>query len=112
MKASLATLLAQIPGQPSEQWPSGERYALAFSHGTMSVGFYAPNGPDPQKPHRRDELYIVHAGSGEIVIAGTRQHFVPGDVFFVGSGIEHRFEKFSPDFSTWVVFWGPAGGEH
>ena len=23
----------------------------------------------------------------------------------------HRFEAFSEDFATWVVFWGPPGGE-
>lgn len=111
MKASLSELLARIPGQPSEQWPRGERYALAFSQGTMSVGFYAPVGGDPQKPHKRDEIYIIHAGSGDIVIGNARHSFKAGDVFFVASGVEHRFEHFSADFSTWVVFWGPAGGE-
>jgi hypothetical protein len=25
---------------------------------------------------------------------------------------EHRFESFSADFGTWVVFDGPKGGEH
>jgi hypothetical protein len=32
-------------------------------------------------------------------------------VFFVPAGVAHRFERFSPDFATWVVFWGPHGGE-
>jgi hypothetical protein len=27
------------------------------------------------------------------------------------TGIDHRFEHFSANFSTWVVFWGPIGGE-
>jgi mannose-6-phosphate isomerase-like protein (cupin superfamily) len=111
MKASLAELLRQIPGAPSAQWPQGERYAQAFAHGTMSVGFYAPLGADPQRPHQRDEIYIVHSGSGELVVAGERQPFAPGDVLFVAAGVEHRFERFSTDFSAWVVFWGPPGGE-
>ena len=111
MKASLPELLSRIPGQPSEQWPTGDRYALAFSHGTMSVGFYAPVGRDPQQPHKRDEIYIIHKGTGELTIADIRHSFAPGDVFFVGSGVEHRFENFSVDFSSWVVFWGSAGGE-
>ena len=111
MKASLTELLSRIPGAPSEQWPDGERYALALAHGTMSMGFYAPISADPQKPHKRDEIYIIHAGTGELVIAGVRHPFVAGDAFFVGSGVEHRFERFSADFSAWVVFWGPAGGE-
>jgi mannose-6-phosphate isomerase-like protein (cupin superfamily) len=111
MKASLAELLSRIPGRPSEEWPEGERYTPAFSRGSMSVGLYAPVGADPQKPHARDEIYIIHTGTGELVIDGVRNACRPGDVFFVGSGAEHRFEKFSEDFSTWVVFWGPPGGE-
>lgn len=111
MKASLSDLLARIPGTPSEQWPDGERYAEALSHGSMSVGFYAPVGHDPQQPHQRDEIYIIHSGAGEIVIGEERHTFRAGDVFFVGSGVAHRFERFTGDFSTWVVFWGPAGGE-
>jgi mannose-6-phosphate isomerase-like protein (cupin superfamily) len=111
MKVSLTELLSRIPGAPSEQWPAGERYALAFEHGSMSVGFYAPVGHDPQQPHQRDEIYIIHSGTGDLLIGKDRHNFAPGDVFFVGSGIEHRFENFSSDFSSWVVFWGPAGGE-
>lgn len=111
MKACLPELLSRIPGAPSEQWPEGERYALAFSHGSMSAGLYAPVGNDPQGAHRRDEVYIIHAGTGALVIAGVRHPFSAGDAFFVGAGVEHRFEDFSAGFSTWVVFWGPPGGE-
>jgi hypothetical protein len=32
-------------------------------------------------------------------------------VLFVPAGIEHRFIKFTEDFVTWVVFYGPKGGE-
>ena len=108
---SLAALMARIPGAPSAEWPTGERYAEAFAHGSMSVGYYAPIGSDPQQPHAQDELYIVQSGRGEIVIGMGRRKFVPGDVFFVAAGAHHRFENFSTGFSAWVVFWGPAGGE-
>lgn len=111
MKASLADLLRQIPGAPSAQWPDGERYVEAFSRGTMSVGYYAPRGTDPQGPHQRDELYIVHAGSGQFVVAGERRAFATGDILFVAAGVKHHFEEFSADFGAWVVFWGPPGGE-
>jgi mannose-6-phosphate isomerase-like protein (cupin superfamily) len=111
MKASLSDLLSNIPGAPSEQWPAGERYALALSHGTMSVGLYVPVGSDPQKPHKRDEIYIIKAGSGKLSIGETSHSFQCGDVFFVAAGVEHRFEQFSKDFEAWVVFWGPPGGE-
>src|ERR1700722_18385213 len=110
MRTSLSTLLASIPGAPSAQWPGGERYVVAFSRGTMTLGFYAPVGADPQQPHKRDEIYIIQSGTGDLVIEEKRQSFAPGDAFFVAAGSEHRFENFTEGFSAWVVFWGPPGG--
>jgi mannose-6-phosphate isomerase-like protein (cupin superfamily) len=40
-----------------------------------------------------------------------RVPFEPGDALFVAAGVEHRFEGFSEDFGTWVMFYGPEGGE-
>lgn len=80
-------------------------------HGSMRAGLYRPRGVDDQQPHAQDEVYIVHAGHGEFVNGGERRRFGPGDVIFVRAGVEHRFENFSDDFETWVVFWGPDGGE-
>ena len=111
MKATLSDLLARIPGAPSEQWPQGERYALGFEHGSMSLGFYAPIVSDPQRPHKRDEIYIVHTGTSTLVNDGAKVPLVAGDAVFVAAGSVHRFEDLSADFSTWVVFWGPKGGE-
>lgn len=88
-----------------------EPFAVLLRHGTMSVELYAPVGIDRQTPHEQDELYIVASGTGTFSKAGERRPFGPGDVLFVEAGVEHRFEEFSPDFSTWVVFWGPKGGE-
>ena len=82
-----------------------------MAHGTMSVELYAPRGLDPQTPHAQDELYFIHAGSGELLIGDVRHRFEPGAAFFVPAGTAHRFENFSVDFATWVVFWGPTGGE-
>jgi mannose-6-phosphate isomerase-like protein (cupin superfamily) len=112
MKASLNELLARIPGAASEQWPHGERYALGFEHGSMSLGFYAPVGSDPQTPHKRDEIYIVHSGTSTLVLDDAGIPLVAGDAVFVPAGAVHRFEHLSADFATWVVFWGPKGGEH
>lgn len=111
MRASATDLLQQLPGNITEQWPMGERFVSALTHGTMAVEFYAPIGHDPQTPHEQDELYFIYAGSGEFVMAGERHTFQAGTVFFVPAGVEHRFENFTADFSTWVVFWGPQGGE-
>ena len=112
MNTTLAELLARIPGEPSAQWPQGERYAEGMTHGTMRFGLYAPVGADPQQPHTQDELYIIESGTGTLVIDGIPHPFAPGHVFFVAAGITHRFLDFSEDFRTWVVFWGPPGGEH
>ena len=30
---------------------------------------------------------------------------------FVPAGVEHRFENFTEDFKTWVIFYGGDGGE-
>lgn len=83
MKASSAELLQRLPGKITEKWPTGERFVTAFTHGSMSVELYAPVGHDPQTPHAQDELYFIHAGTGQFVIAEARHAFVPGDVFFV-----------------------------
>jgi mannose-6-phosphate isomerase-like protein (cupin superfamily) len=34
-----------------------------------------------------------------------------GSFIFVPAGQEHRFENFTADFSAWVFFYGPEGGE-
>jgi mannose-6-phosphate isomerase-like protein (cupin superfamily) len=111
VKASVTDLLALLPGPVTSQWPSGERFVSALSHGSMSVELYAPLGSDPQTPHDNDELYFTISGSGVIRIGAKRHTFGPGTCFFVAAGVDHRFEEFSPDFTTWVVFWGPSGGE-
>jgi hypothetical protein len=40
-----------------------------------------------------------------------RRRFDPGDATFAPAGWSHRFEDFRDDFATWVVSWGPKGGE-
>jgi mannose-6-phosphate isomerase-like protein (cupin superfamily) len=111
MKSSAAELSKLLPALVTKEYPAGEPYTTAFEHGTMSVEMYAPRVVDIQTTHEQDELYFVHAGNGEFVVAETRHTFEAGTMFFVPAGTMHRFEKFSADFSTWVVFWGPKGGE-
>jgi mannose-6-phosphate isomerase-like protein (cupin superfamily) len=88
-----------------------ERYGVLLEHGTLEIGFYAPSGTDPQRPHDQDEVYVVHAGTGTFVNGDDEQPFGPGDVLFVAAGATHRFRDFSDDFGAWVVFYGPSGGE-
>jgi mannose-6-phosphate isomerase-like protein (cupin superfamily) len=103
---SLQDLLASLP-----QGAEGLRAKYAIRHGTMRAGVYAPRGADPQGPHAQDELYIVASGAGVFAKAGERRRFASGDLIFVEAGAEHRFEDFGDDFSAWVIFWGPPGGE-
>jgi len=89
-----------------------EPYVELFSHGSMSVELYKPIKIDPQEPHSQDELYVVASGSGFFVNGGNRHPFETGEVLFVAARVEHRFEDFTDDFSAWVIFYGPEGGEN
>ena len=91
--------------------PEGQRSVEVISHGSMVVKYYAPRGRDEQTPHTRDDLYVVAQGSGTFVNGDKEHPFGAGDVLFVPAGLEHRFEDFTDDFGTWVIFYGPEGGE-
>ena len=82
----------------------------------MTLRFYAPKGVDAQSPHDQDEVYIVVSGRGSVVSGPSEakletKSYGPGDAIFVPAGHVHRFVDFTADFGTWVVFWGPKGGE-
>ena len=89
----------------------GARYIRAMRHGSMELELYAPRGVDLQQPHARDELYFVVTGQGQFECDGQVTPFAAGDALFVPAFAAHRFFDFSADFATWVVFYGPTGGE-
>jgi mannose-6-phosphate isomerase-like protein (cupin superfamily) len=91
--------------------PEGWRSAEILRQGSLEVRWYAPGGTDPQTPHERDELYVVASGRAEFVRGAERVSVGPMDLLFIPAGMEHRFEAMSGDFATWVVFYGPQGGE-
>ena len=91
---------------------SNEPFRELFSHGSMSVEMYKPDGVDLQQPHTRDEIYVVAKGSGYFVNGDSREKFEAGEVLFVPAGVVHKFEEFTKDFCTWVFFYGPEGGEN
>lgn len=88
-----------------------DEYAILLEHGSMQLGCYKPRRIDTQHPHDRDEIYVIQAGRGVFFLNGERRPFEPGEALFVPAGAEHRFEDFSDDFSAWVIFYGPSGGE-
>ena len=96
-------ILARLP----EPETGEDRYLVPWADGDTELGFYAPRGTDPQQPHERDEFYFIASGSGTFYHDGERSNFSAGDALFVAAGEEHRFEDFSDDFATWVLFIGP-----
>jgi len=91
--------------------PPGNLAVPVFAHGSLAVELYTPAGTDPQKPHTRDEVYFIVRGSG-FFFDGIQRHVVEAGAFvFVAAGHMHRFEDFSEDFTVWVAFYGPEGGE-
>lgn len=104
-RVTVREALARLPGS------EGERFVSVLKHGTLLVEIYAPRDTDPQRPHARDEVYIIVEGSGTFLNGQLRQPFARGDLLFVPAGREHRFESFTNDLMTWVIFYGPQGGE-
>ncbi len=105
---------------------AGRATALLLAHGSMELRWFAPKREDAQTPHDRDELYVIASGTGTFMRAvdshpfddtalpiqgEERVSFGPGDALFVAAGTVHRFEEFSDDFATWIIFYGPEGGE-
>ncbi len=111
-QARAAIVAAQAAGSS----PYGLPAAILRQHGTMTVFLYEPRGVDRQPVHEQDEVYVIVAGTGTFAIGADedsleRTPFSAGDVIFTPAGAVHRFEDFSDDFSTWVVMYGPPGGE-
>lgn len=96
--------IADADGLPM---PSGRLSKQVVNTAGLEARWYRPPHPDPQTPHDRDEVYVVVAGSGDFVRAGSRTHFSPGDLLFAAKGEEHRFENHAPDTCVWVIF-GPG----
>jgi mannose-6-phosphate isomerase-like protein (cupin superfamily) len=105
MRVALADALNQLPT------PEGKHSVALFHHGTLDVYLSEPRGADLQKPHTRDEIYVVARGSGTFLCGDERRPFSAGDVLFAAAGEVHRFESFTGDFAVWVFFYGPEGGE-
>lgn len=115
IQARWSELLKALPGAPRHDYPEGLPFASALTHGSMQLELYAPgsnaDGRDRQTPHTQDELYLVMRGTSRFMLEGSATDVTVGDALFVPAHAEHRFEDFSPDFATWVVFYGPPGGE-
>lgn len=90
---------------------SGNEFLPLFNHGSLTIEVYKPDKIDSQDIHDKDEVYIIISGTGEFVNGSYTTDFQPGDFLFVPAGVDHRFINFTEDFATWVIFYGPQGGE-
>ena len=88
-----------------------EEFIEMFEHGSLLIEYYKPEKIDKQEPHERDEIYVIVSGSGWFLKEEKKHPVEVGEVLFVPAGIDHRFVDFTDDFSTWVFFYGPKGGE-
>lgn len=86
-------------------------FTVLMKHGNMTIEYFAPQEIDTQTPHKQDEIYVIISGHSGFFRSGERINCKRGDIIFVPAGTEHYFENFSDDFATWVIFYGPEGGE-
>jgi mannose-6-phosphate isomerase-like protein (cupin superfamily) len=82
-----------------------------MQHGTMKVEYFSPKITGTQQPHSQDELYVIACGNSKFFRNGETVACKTGDVLFVPARMVHYFTEFSDDFATWVIFYGPLGGE-
>jgi mannose-6-phosphate isomerase-like protein (cupin superfamily) len=91
--------------------PDGKRFFVGLERGELQIELYCPEGEDLQTPHDRDECYVVVEGEGRFQMGEEIVPFKPGDFLFVPAGVEHRFLDFGERMATWVIFYGPVGGD-
>ena len=87
-------------------------FTIMMEHGSMSIEYFAPKRIDTQTPHKQDEIYVIIEGHSAFYRNGEIISCNKNDILFVPAGMEHHFEDFSDDFATWVIFYGPGGGEN
>ena len=81
-------------------------FVVLMKEGSMSVEYFVPKEMDIQTPHKQDEIYVIASGNSLFNRNGEMVNCKAGDVLFVTAGMKHRFENFSVDFATWVIFYG------
>ncbi len=83
-------------------------FLVLFERDELLIELFVPRDADIQGPHDRDEIYIVVSGHGTFRRGSELVRFAEGDVLFVAAHTPHRFETYSGDFKTWVIFFGAA----
>ena len=89
------------------------RYVECDRRPGLSVGVYHVQAGhhDPQDPHREDEVYVVVAGEGAVVVDGVRHDLRVGSMVCVPRLVTHSFVDVTTDLVLAVVFGPPEGTE-
>mgnify|MGYP001310952699 CR=1 FL=1 len=86
---------------------AGDKKFVSLLHfADLEIEYYKPIKVDHQKPHQKDEVYVIASGLGSFFTQHQTVTVKAGDVLFVKAGHDHRFFNFSDDFATWVIFYG------
>ncbi|GAB3107135.1 cupin domain-containing protein [Streptomyces calidiresistens] len=93
----------------AERLANDGAYLQFLRERNMSVGLYALNAgePDPQSPHRQDEVYLVVSGRGSLTVGEETVQVGRGSVVYVPAGVPHRFHHITEDLRVLVVFSPP-----
>nr|WP_153427467.1 cupin domain-containing protein [Streptomyces alkaliphilus] len=93
----------------AERLANDGAYLQFLRERNMSVGLYALNAgePDPQTPHREDEVYLVVSGRGSLTVGEETVQVGRGSVVYVPAGVPHRFHHITEDLRVLVVFSPP-----
>lgn len=86
-------------------------FTVLMKNRSMSIEYFSPKIVDTQQPHKQDEIYVIASGASRFYRDGETINCKKGDVIFVPANIEHKFINFTSDFASWVIFYGPEGGE-
>ena len=97
----------QVEEALSDLTKSGNLFTELYNDNHIAIEIYKPDHEDLQAPHDRDELYMIISGSGDLRMNDDVVQFKTGDLLIVPQDAVHRFENFTNDFATWVVFYGP-----
>ncbi|HLD92800.1 MAG TPA: cupin domain-containing protein [Anaerolineales bacterium] len=75
----------------------------------LSMGLYRmiAGQPDPQSPHKQDEVYYVLSGRAKLDVNGQIADAVPGSLLYVEANAPHKFVAIEEDLEV-LVFFAPA----
>jgi mannose-6-phosphate isomerase-like protein (cupin superfamily) len=81
-------------------------YLISFNNGDCLIEYWTPRSQDDQKPHDRDEIYVIVAGNSKFEMGDEKRSVKAGDLIFVPAGMPHRFFEFSDELAMWIAFFG------